>query len=73
LGDLEETVDARLHETQPIWESVLMRLDSMDERFNSIEEKMDTFHRYLREFHKDTVDMRSRINKLEDIVLPPLS
>lgn len=73
LNNLEEKVEARLYDTRPIWESVLARLDSMDERFNSMDDKLDTFHRYLREFHKDTVDMRSRINRLEDIVLPPLS
>ena len=73
LDKLEEKVDARLRETRPIWEGVLMRLDAMDERFNAIEEKVDNFNRYFQEFYKDMIDMRSRINKLEDIVLPPLS
>lgn len=73
LDNLEEKVDARLRETRPIWEGVLMRLDSMEERFKSVEEKMDTLTRYFQELHKDMMYMRSRINKLEDIVLPPLS
>ena len=30
LTTLEETVDARLHETRPIWVAVLSRLDSIE-------------------------------------------
>jgi hypothetical protein len=29
LASLEEGVDARLHETRPIWEAVLSRLDKI--------------------------------------------
>ena len=30
LTSLEEKVDARLHDTRPIWEAVLSRLDSIE-------------------------------------------
>jgi chromosome segregation ATPase len=44
LTALEAKVDARLHDTRPIWEAVLARLDSMDTRLDSMDarlEKMD--------------------------------
>ena len=45
LSTLEERVDARLQETRPIWEAVLLRLDKIETRLASIEvrvENMDT-------------------------------
>ena len=34
---LEEKVDRRLQETRPIWEQVLSRLDTIDERLRRLE------------------------------------
>ncbi|MDT5159347.1 MAG: Nucleopolyhedrovirus protein [Acidobacteriota bacterium] len=46
LTSLEEKVDARLHETRPIWEAVLTRLER-------IEIKLDVFARDLLETRVD--------------------
>lgn len=73
LDNLEEKVDARLRETRPIWEGVLVRLDSIEEQLKSTDDKVDILTRYFQEMNKDMMGMRTRINKLEDIVLPPLS
>ena len=34
LRSLEERVDARLKETQPIWEAVRAQIEKLDEKFN---------------------------------------
>ena len=56
LMALEEKVDRRLHETRPIWEAVLSRLDI-------IESKLD-------EFAREWFELRARMNRLEQRVPP---
>ncbi len=41
LATLEEKVDARLHDTRPIREAVLSRLDSIETRLDRIEAKLN--------------------------------
>src|SRR5689334_19825292 len=41
LTNLEEKVDARLHDTRPIWEAVLSRLDSIEARLDRMNAKLD--------------------------------
>ena len=60
LESLEQKVDARLHDTRPIWESVQaqlkemsMRLDDMDTRLDKIEGTALTTPSELREIRKD--------------------
>jgi tetrahydromethanopterin S-methyltransferase subunit G len=42
LTGLEEKVDARLHDTRPIWESVLLRLDTIETRLDRMEARLDS-------------------------------
>jgi chromosome segregation ATPase len=42
LTSLEEKVNARLHDTRPIWESVLSRLDSIETRLDRMETRLDS-------------------------------
>jgi predicted nuclease with TOPRIM domain len=59
LTSLEDKVDARLRETRPIWEGVQQRL-------TAIEKEMTTLNRQFRTLIHDSIDMRSRVEKLED-------
>jgi predicted nuclease with TOPRIM domain len=59
LTSLEEKVDARLHETRPIWEAVRQRL-------TEIEKGLGTLNRRFKLFVNDAFDLRSRVERLED-------
>ncbi|MFL6208433.1 MAG: hypothetical protein ACJ74W_06255 [Pyrinomonadaceae bacterium] len=59
LSALEEKVDVRLRETRPIWEGILQRL-------TQIEAALDTLNRQFRTLIRDSFDLRSRVEKLED-------
>jgi hypothetical protein len=56
LSALEEKVEARLHDTRPIWESVLSRL-------TMIESKMDVFA-------QDMLEVRAHVELLNRRVPP---
>lgn len=56
LTRLEEKVEARLHDTRPIWESVLAKLTTVDSKLNV--------------FAQDMIDVRARIELLNKR-LPP--
>ena len=60
LESLEQKVDARLHETRPIWESVQAQLKEMSMRFDDIDTRLDkiegtalTTRSELRELRKE--------------------
>ncbi|MDT7602014.1 MAG: hypothetical protein QOF61_11 [Acidobacteriota bacterium] len=59
LTSLEDKVDAQLHDTRPIWEGVQQRL-------TGIEKELTTFNRQFRTLIHDSIDVRSRVEKLED-------
>jgi len=59
MTSLEEKVDARLRETRPIWEGVLQRL-------TDVEANLFKLNRQFGLFVKDSFDLRSRVEKLED-------
>jgi hypothetical protein len=59
LTSLEDKVDARLHETQPIWEGVLVRL-------TNIESELSNLNRQVRALIADMFQLRIRVEKLED-------
>jgi hypothetical protein len=44
LTSLEERVDARLHETRPIWEAVLSRLDNIESEMKAINRRVRVLH-----------------------------
>ena len=59
LRALEEKVEARLHDTRPIWEAVLARLDSIEARLDRMDAKFDVVAREWLDLRAD-VDMLKR-------------
>jgi hypothetical protein len=60
LTSLEEKVDARLHDTRPIWEAVLSRLDSIETRLDRMEAKLNIFSKDLIETRTDVEMLKKR-------------
>lgn len=54
LSTLEEKVDARLRETQPIWESILSRVETIDT-------KLDVLAKDLLETRTDVAMLKKRL------------
>lgn len=59
LTSLEDKVDARLREMRPIWEGVQQRL-------TEIEKGLAMLNRQFGTLIKDSFDLRSRVERLED-------
>ena len=59
LNALEDKVDSRLRETRPIWEAVLTRLTSVEERVGSLETEVRQVRRTMRALHEDVLHTRS--------------
>lgn len=53
LRSLEEKVDARLHETRPIWENVLSKLEDIETRLDRVEGTGLTTRSELRELRRE--------------------
>ena len=69
LTTLEEKVDTRLRETRPIWEAVLTRLTSIEERVGNVETEVRQVRRIMRTMHEDVLQTRGEQVELdEDIV-----
>ena len=72
LTSLEEKVDARLHDTRPIWESVLSRLDGIETRLDRIETRLDSMDARLEKVETkfevvadELLDMRTDVHTLK--------
>jgi BMFP domain-containing protein YqiC len=65
LSTLEERVDARLHETRPIWEAVLSRLDNIEGETKSINRRVRVLHDDILRAREEQEDLRERVTKLE--------
>jgi chromosome segregation ATPase len=72
LTELEAKVDARLHDTRPIWEAVLSRLDSMDTRLNSMDARLEKMDARLEKVEdkfatvaEELLDMRTDIGRVK--------
>jgi chromosome segregation ATPase len=65
LNNLEVRVDARLHETRPIWEAVLSRLDNIENEMKSINRRMRVLHDDILRAREEQEDLRERVTKLE--------
>jgi predicted nuclease with TOPRIM domain len=61
LTSLEETVDARLHDTRPMWEAV-------QERLAGVEKELNSNNRHLKSFAAEFVFVRNRVEHLENDV-----
>lgn len=62
---LEEKVDTRLHETRPIWEAVLSRLDNIESEIKSVNRRVRVLHDDVLRVREDQEDLRERVTKLE--------
>jgi tetrahydromethanopterin S-methyltransferase subunit G len=60
LTGLEEKVDARLHDTRPIWQAVLSRLDGIEARLDRMEAKLNVFSKDLIETRTDVEMLKER-------------
>jgi hypothetical protein len=60
LTSLEEKVEARLHDTRPIWEAVLSRLDSIDARLERVDDKFDAVASELLDVRTDIRTLKRR-------------
>jgi hypothetical protein len=60
LTNLEEKVDVRLHETRPIWESVLARLESIETRLVKMDAKFDVITRDIMDTRTDVEILKKR-------------
>jgi tetrahydromethanopterin S-methyltransferase subunit G len=65
LTSLEEKVDARLHDTRPIWEAVLSRLDSIEAKLDRMEAKLNVFSKDLIETRTDVEILKERPRRSE--------
>jgi tetrahydromethanopterin S-methyltransferase subunit G len=72
LTSLEEKVDARLHDTRPIWESVLSRLDSIEARLDSMDARLDSVDARVKKVDtkfdvvaSELLDLRTDVRALE--------
>ncbi|MFL6257405.1 MAG: hypothetical protein ACJ74T_20565 [Pyrinomonadaceae bacterium] len=72
LTELEAKVEARLHDTRPIWEAVLSRLDSMDTRLNSMDARLEKMDARLEQVEDkfatvadELLDMRTDIGRVK--------
>jgi polyhydroxyalkanoate synthesis regulator phasin len=60
LTSLEDKVEARLHDTRPIWEAVLLRLDSMDARLTKMDAKFDVVASEMLDLRADVEMLKKR-------------
>jgi BMFP domain-containing protein YqiC len=65
LTTLEERVDARLHETRPIWETVLSKLDNIEGEMKAINPRVRVLHDDILRAREEQEDLRERVTKLE--------
>jgi uncharacterized coiled-coil protein SlyX len=66
LTSLEEKVDTRLRETRPIWEAVLTRLTSVEDRLGSLESESRMSRRAMKELSEDVPRTRAQNAELDD-------
>ncbi|MEK6286588.1 MAG: hypothetical protein AABO57_12680 [Acidobacteriota bacterium] len=60
-SELETKVDARLHETRPIWEQVLSRLTSIEQRQERMEQRLESMDRRVRWVYDEFKDLKMRL------------
>lgn len=72
LASLEERVDARLKETRPIWEGVLLRLDKIETQLDSMETRLESIDSRLEKVEDkfatvadELLDMRTDIGRVK--------
>ena len=71
LTTLDEKVDARLHETRPIWEAVLSRLDGIEARLESMDTRLEKMDAKFDVITRDIMDTRTDVEMLKRRPQPP--
>jgi predicted nucleic acid-binding Zn-ribbon protein len=61
LTTVEDKVDARLRETQPIWEAVLAKIDRLDEKFDTV----------IQDIYEVRTDIRQHAKRLTELERRP--
>jgi tetrahydromethanopterin S-methyltransferase subunit G len=60
LDSLEETVETRLHDTRPMWESVLAGIQIMSTRLEKMDAKFDVVSAQLLDLRTDVEMLKKR-------------
>lgn len=63
LSSLDEKVESRLHDTRPIWEAVLKRLDSIESDIATIKENQQKSDKIAEEFRQEVVNRFHQLGK----------
>ena len=71
LTELEAKVDARLHDTRPIWEAVLARLDSIETRLDGMDTRLERVEDKFDVVAGQWLDVRTDIGRLKKRLSPP--
>ncbi|HYN84424.1 MAG TPA: hypothetical protein VER32_04180 [Pyrinomonadaceae bacterium] len=70
LTALGEKVETRLHDTRPIWEAVLERLEKVETRLEKVGTKLDHVDTKLDVLGLDLLDTRADVENLKKRVPP---
>lgn len=65
LKSLNEKVDARLHDTRPIWEAVQSQLSQLSESIEDVNSKIEILHGDVLKVRTDYKKTNRRIDDLE--------
>ena len=71
LAGVEEKVDARLRETRPIWEAVLLRLDKIEARLDGMDTRLERVEDKFDVVAGQWLDVRTDIGRLKKRLPPP--
>lgn len=63
FDSLDQKVESRLHDTKPIWEAVLKRLDSIESDIATIKENQQKSDKIAEEFRQEVVNRFHQLGK----------
>ena len=66
LAELKKTVDARLHDTRPIWEKVQADISQLQEGQQSLQEGQEALRKDVREVRTELRDMNRKFSIFND-------
>jgi chromosome segregation ATPase len=66
LAELKQTVDARLHDTRPIWEKVQADITQLQEGQGRVEEGQESLRKDVRDVRTELRDMNRKFSIFND-------
>ena len=66
LADLKQTVDARLHDTRPIWEKVQADIAQLQEGQQHLQEGQESLRKDVREVRTELRDINRKLSIFND-------